>query len=603
MIADACEVSPVELPLSHIPSADGAEPRGLEIRLFGLFELSIDGMAIPAISRRDGDRILAFLILQERPVSKAAVADTFWPGTGSQESLRQSLTSMRRALGDHAWRLGGQTGALSFDTTGASVDVIAFDNLARSDRLEDLLSAAALHRAPLLDERHEEWARKARSDRKRILTDLLHRASHLARDCGDLPRSCALLHRLTRVKPTMEHAWSDLMAVLVASGERAVALEQYAAFSAYLKSRHGLAPSPEMEAMHTRLRTDEGRPSDPASAPVGRSGVGGAVPLSSTLYVQRTADVSLAAALDRGESIIRIQGPRQTGKSSVLARGLQHARALGNTTYVLEFERLAAEDLASMKTLCLRVASILAAQLDGDPDPGADWSDAMGPGVNLERFVLRHVLGEKPTPVVIAMDDVDRLFTYCFASDFFALLRAWHGRHAFEPDRPLGRLTMALVFATDAHLYLKNLNHSPFNVGARIAVEDLSADELEELVRRYGATFGSRAERAQFHVLVGGHAYFACKALQAMEENGWSVAELGAHAGREDGPLADSLGALWRLLGSDADLVAEVKAVLAGRRCSDAAFDRLRSGGILAGEPERPLFRSGVLKMYLEAHA
>ena len=58
---------------------------------------------------------------------------------------------------------------------------------------------------------------------------------------------------------------------------------------------------------------------------------GGAVPLGSKFYIVRRADEELRTAIARRESIVLIKGARQVGKTSLLARGLEHARASGAT--------------------------------------------------------------------------------------------------------------------------------------------------------------------------------------------------------------------------------------------------------------------------------
>src|SRR5205814_1562648 len=61
-------------------------------------------------------------------------------------------------------------------------------------------------------------------------------------------------------------------------------------------------------------------PGIPEETPVG------GVPPGSPFYVVRAADREFLDALERRESIVLINGARQMGKTSLLARGLQQAR-------------------------------------------------------------------------------------------------------------------------------------------------------------------------------------------------------------------------------------------------------------------------------------
>jgi hypothetical protein len=67
------------------------------------------------------------------------------------------------------------------------------------------------------------------------------------------------------------------------------------------------------------------------------------------------------------------------------------------------------------------------------------------------------------------------LFSHKYASDIFSLFRSWHNLRALDPYGPWCRLTIAIAYATEAHLFISDLNQSPFNVGTRLTLEDLPA--------------------------------------------------------------------------------------------------------------------------------
>jgi hypothetical protein len=80
------------------------------------------------------------------------------------------------------------------------------------------------------------------------------------------------------------------------------------------------------------------------------------------------------------------------------------------------------------------------------------------------------VLGAVTGPVVWGLDEVDRLFSVPFGSEVFGLFRSWHNKRALDPSGPWARLTLAIAYATEAHLFITDLNQSPFNVGTRLAL-------------------------------------------------------------------------------------------------------------------------------------
>src|SRR5205823_9593977 len=87
--------------------------------------------------------------------------------------------------------------------------------------------------------------------------------------------------------------------------------------------------------------------------------VGGAVPLASLFYVDRPTDARFRAALARGDSIVLVKGPRQVGKTSMLARGLQQAREVGARVALVTLQMFTAEQLAATHAAFLTLADLL----------------------------------------------------------------------------------------------------------------------------------------------------------------------------------------------------------------------------------------------------
>jgi hypothetical protein len=90
-------------------------------------------------------------------------------------------------------------------------------------------------------------------------------------------------------------------------------------------------------------------------------------------------------------------------------------------------------------------------------------------------------------PMVWFMDEADKLFGVPFASDFFGLVRSWHNSRATEPGSAWSRFTVVIGYATEAHLFIQDLNQSPFNVGRQLPMRNFSVEETAELNLRYGS--------------------------------------------------------------------------------------------------------------------
>jgi len=307
--------------------------------------------------------------------------------------------------------------------------------------------------------------------------------------------------------------------------------------------------------------------------------------LDSPFYIVRPTDEAFRAAVARQDSIVLVKGARQMGKTSLLARGLQQAREAGARVVLTDLQKLTMAQMASADALFLTLAETMIDQLDLDVSLEAVWNERRGWNVNFERFLRREVLGKVDGPLVWGLDEADRLFGHPFCTEVFGLFRSWHNERSLNPGGPWGRLTLAIAYATEAHLFITDLNQSPFNVGTRLTLRDFLPDEVTELNRRYGAPLRSEDEVARFCNLVGGHPYLARRGLHAMTPTpSLSIAALEAQADREDGIFGDHLRRLLLSLRQDADLCEAVRAVLRGEPCpTEDSFYRLQSAGVIVG--------------------
>ena len=313
--------------------------------------------------------------------------------------------------------------------------------------------------------------------------------------------------------------------------------------------------------------------------------VGGAVPLNSQFYIVRPTDEEFRAAITRRDSIVLVKGARQMGKTSLLARGLQQAREQGARVVLTDFQTLNASHLQSADTLFLTLAEMLADQLDLDILPSEVWNPGRGPNMNLERYLRKPVLSSVEQPIVWGLDEVDRLFSCDYGSEVFGLFRSWHNKRALDPSGPWSRLTLAIAYATEAHLFIKDLNQSPFNVGTRLSLDDFNIEQIAELNSRYESPLKSRSEIERFHALVGGQPYLVRRGLDEMTAHAMSIEAFEALADRDEGMFGDHLRRILVTISQDPGLTEAVRAVLCGRQIqSPAEFYRLRSTGVLAGD-------------------
>lgn len=332
---------------------------------------------------------------------------------------------------------------------------------------------------------------------------------------------------------------------------------------------------------------------------------GGALPLHSTLYISRPpSDDEFCQAIARHDSIVLVKGARQVGKTSLLARGLEAARMLDAKVLLVDFQHFDSAAFEEADKLLLAMAELIAYQIELPSRPHETWDHRLGSNSNFERFIRREVLARDESYFVLALDEVDRLFNHKYAGEIFALFRSWHNLRALHPGGPWGHLTIAIAYATEAHLFISDLNQSPFNVGTRLTLEDFTREQLAELNGRYSGPLVDDEQIARFQQLVGGHPYLAQRGLYEICKHNLSLGDLEQKADQDDGPFGDHLNRLLISLEQDQDLFQELRGfVLSGSALSNSAFYRLRSAGVLAGEAaDEPRLRCNLYARYLKRH-
>jgi hypothetical protein len=311
----------------------------------------------------------------------------------------------------------------------------------------------------------------------------------------------------------------------------------------------------------------------------------GAVLLTSNFYIERDADAQFQQAIARRDSIVLVKGARQMGKTSLLARGLQQARTDGGRVVLTDFQKFRVMDLKSVDAFYRALSDFLSDSLGLTAPPDATWDNRRNPTINFERYLCRAVLGDDSEPLVWGMDEVDRLFACDIGGEVFGLFRSWHNERALNPAGPWSRLTLAIAYATEAHLFITDVNQSPFNVGTRIELDDFTLAQLDDLNQRHGAPLKRESDIIRLHQLLGGQPYLTRQGFNHLAEGRLTLDTLVATADRDEGIFGDHLRRIVVLLARDPELTDVVRGILNGRPCPDvASFYRLRSAGVMRGE-------------------
>jgi len=326
---------------------------------------------------------------------------------------------------------------------------------------------------------------------------------------------------------------------------------------------------------------------------------GGTLKLRDGFYVEREADAQLRSQIVRAGAITTIRAARQTGKSSLLVRGVHHARQNGAKIVNLDMQRVDPDRLAAPDLFLRYLAECLVHQLRLDPTQvEKSWSGSLGPQDKLTYLMEDYILPESDGPIVLALDEVDRLLNTPFYSDFFALMRSWHNSAAY--DEQWDKLNIVMVVSTEPYLLISDLNQSPFNVGLKLYLVDFDAAQVHDLDRRHGSPVVER-NLAEFMELLNGHPYLTRKALYELVTRGWTWADLVRAAPTDEGPFSDHLRHYHWLLRNEPDLREALKQVVRREVCpDDVSFFRLLRAGLVKGSGDVCRCRCDLYRRYFE---
>jgi DNA-binding SARP family transcriptional activator len=562
----------------------------LRLRLFGPFEAMLGVREMSELrNHRKATQLIALLALHaNQALGNEWVAAQLWPDTGSLDSLGHTVPVLRKALGSQGDRLVAKSGSLFLDTTDAEVDTLQFD-VAREHRaktLAPLPAAVDLYRGPLLQDWFDPWVEAPRRAYHEGYIEMLEVLVKAALAQSDISGARRCLRRLVAAGEPADALHTRLMEALVRTQRYPQAVRCYEEYRDRLRLDYALQPPQKMTELYARIPrissafVPEFAPDLKEAEPVG-----GATPLDSRYYIRRADDDLFHAAVARSDGIICVKGPRQVGKTSLLARGLEQARQSGARVAITDFQALEPAEKQAIECLYLALAHTLAEQLEIELPIEQVWSPLLSAGANLERYLRRHVLAPSDAPVIWAIDEADAIFDCDYRSSVFGLFRSWYNARVLNPQGAWARFTLLLAYSTEAHLLISNLNQSPFNVGTRFALKDFDRQQVEELNRRYGSPLNAETELPRLIELVGSQPFLLRLCFYEITTRGWTLAEIETEADQEQGLFGEHLDRLLMGITRDPSLVTAIRNLLHGEPAiSHDCFLRLRSAGVLAGD-------------------
>jgi len=323
---------------------------------------------------------------------------------------------------------------------------------------------------------------------------------------------------------------------------------------------------------------------------------GGALKISDPFYIERDGDGVIKRHIIKNGSTIIIRASHQTGKSSLLARGLHHASLVASIVNI-NLQSFEARELENADSFYRHIARVIIKKLKIDSRVlNKTWQEDISSLSKLNDLMEDHILNEINHQVIIAIDEADRLIHAPFRNDFFGLMRTWHNNRAI--DHLWNKLNLVLVISTEPNALISSLHQSPFNVGLNINLDDFSYEQVYHLNKLHGEP----VRNAQFDVffeLLNGHPFLIRHALYLLINKHWTFHNLIEDAAQDNGPFSEHLKSQFEVLSSDQQLQRSFAGIIQQTRYDTKdATSRLLQLGLIKGRGESYYCRCGLYKQY-----
>ena len=316
----------------------------------------------------------------------------------------------------------------------------------------------------------------------------------------------------------------------------------------------------------------------------------GSVHLASPFYVTRKGEVSFIKKITAPKALLRIRGPRQYGKTSLLSRVVAHAREQQYEVVTMDFQNFSEPTLQHEGNLIWEFCWKIAAKVDKEDEFEDYWDAKLKRKPDRDKkqiahtFIERQVLENLSTNLLVAIDEADRIFPYeAVSDDFFLMLRSWH--EGANTNSLWEKFKLALSYSTEAKLAIKNLNASPFNVGEEARLHPFTLEQLTNLSEIHGLSL-SRDQLDKLLHFLGGQPYLSRRALFSLANHEYTFDGLLEEAASDQGPFSDHLRHHLFNLKQFPDLAKAMKNIITSGKCGNPIeANRLGAAGLTEGTP------------------
>jgi len=325
------------------------------------------------------------------------------------------------------------------------------------------------------------------------------------------------------------------------------------------------------------------------------------VELNSQFYIERPPiEERCYQTIRQPGALIRIKAPRQMGKTSLLDRILDYAEQQGYATVRLNFLQAEADVFSSLNRFLRWLCVCISSKLKLDAQLDEYWDQDRGSIVNCTTYIQEHLLEQLDAPLVLALDEADRVFqSPDIAQGFFPMLRSWH-----EEAKTVDiweELRLVVAHSTEDYGSL-DINQSPFNVGSPVELPEFTSQQVADLAQRYQLDW-DETQVQKFMAMVGGHPYLVRLGLYHLARQDVTLSKLLQDAPTEAGIYEAHLRRHWGMLKDNSELAEALKQVVSATepvRIETMQAYQLYSMGLIQRKRDRVIPRCQLYRQYFQ---